>query len=209
VLRLLRPAESAARRLVIVAARGIVVELPAARPRKPKSKPTSAFLRKPGGTGILLPGGLPPQADLSRPVRRAALPLCDPPRRLARCRRRPVASGIPRISVPGMDAPFPVPVRRPLSPFDPIDAMRLALRLAALASALDDLPGHARRFARWRSRRDRSLGRGRAGRPWPLKPGRPPGQFPGNSRRSAHEVYGVLAELHWFAFEALEHPDTS
>ena len=36
VLSLLRPAEAAARRLIIVAARGIVVALPPARPRKPE-----------------------------------------------------------------------------------------------------------------------------------------------------------------------------
>jgi hypothetical protein len=37
-VRLLRPAESAARRLIIAAARGIVVVLPPLRPRKPKPK---------------------------------------------------------------------------------------------------------------------------------------------------------------------------
>ncbi|MFI0844551.1 hypothetical protein ACH196_11170, partial [Mesorhizobium sp. IMUNJ23232] len=36
ILRLLRPAESAARRLIIATARGIVVTLPPFRPRKPK-----------------------------------------------------------------------------------------------------------------------------------------------------------------------------
>jgi hypothetical protein len=36
LLRLLRPAEAAARRLVIVATRGLVVTLPPPRPRKPK-----------------------------------------------------------------------------------------------------------------------------------------------------------------------------
>src|SRR5262245_37613025 len=63
VLRLLRPAEAAARRLVIVAARGLVVKLPPPRPRKPK--PT-AILRNGTGTGIrtgiLMPR--PPQASL-------------------------------------------------------------------------------------------------------------------------------------------------
>jgi hypothetical protein len=37
---------------------------------------------------------------------------------------------------------------------DPVDAARLALRLTALGSVLDDLPGQARRFARWRAARD-------------------------------------------------------
>src|SRR5918995_904680 len=53
ILRLLRPAESAARRLVIVMARGLAVTLAPPRPRKAKPAPT--FLRKPGGTGIHIP----------------------------------------------------------------------------------------------------------------------------------------------------------
>ena len=33
-----------------------------------------------------------------------------------------------------------------------INAARLALRLTTLAAALDDLPGQAKRFARWKAR---------------------------------------------------------
>jgi hypothetical protein len=67
-------------------------------------------------------------------------------------RRRPVSSGAPRIWAPGCRDPVAIPARKPSMPDDPIDATRLGLRLAALASALDDLPKHAVRFARWRSR---------------------------------------------------------
>ena len=116
---------------------------------------------------------------------------------------------MPRISLPGITQPFPI---RLLSPDDPVDAARLALRLAALASALDDLPGQARRFARWRARRDaaNSLARqgrhtGRAGRAWPLRPGRPPG----SRRKPVHEVHEVLDVVHGLAFWALNSPDTS
>ncbi|MDQ6437832.1 hypothetical protein RB623_27580, partial [Mesorhizobium sp. LHD-90] len=48
ILRLLRPAESAARRLIIAAARGIVVTLPPFRPRKPKPGTNEAVLRSLG-----------------------------------------------------------------------------------------------------------------------------------------------------------------
>ena len=152
VLSLLRPAEAAARRLIIVAARGIVVALPPASPRKPR--PTSTILRNGIGTGIVMPRGFRPSAG-PQPRRRArlALPLFDPlPRWNAR--KRPAASGFPRISIPGLTQPFPVP--RAPSPDDPIDAARLALRLGALGRALDDLPREARRFARWKARRDRA-----------------------------------------------------
>ena len=66
VLRLLRPAESAARRLIIVAARGLVVTLP--RPRK--SLPMHAVLRSLGIAVVVSP------ADLARiaAARRARAP---------------------------------------------------------------------------------------------------------------------------------------
>ncbi|MCV0397145.1 MAG: hypothetical protein K5878_17455, partial [Rhizobiaceae bacterium] len=67
-------------------------------------------------------------------------------------RPRVAARSVPRILCPGVIEPFRLPP--PLSRDDPIDAARLALRLAALAAALDDLPGQARRFARWKANRD-------------------------------------------------------
>jgi hypothetical protein len=230
VLRLLRPAEAAARRLVIVMARGLVVKLPPARLSKPQPRP--AILHNRLGTGILMPRGFRPEPGLPAPARRAVSPaLLDPlPRR--RTFGRPAASGIPRISFPGLVAPHPVVVRRPPSPDDPVDAARLALRLEALASALDDLPGQARRFARWRARRDaagaqdrnrdaagaqdrnrdaaNALARqgrhtGRARRVWPLRPGRPPG----GRLRPTHEVHEILRDLQWFAGKAMERTDTS
>jgi hypothetical protein len=210
ILRLLRPAESAVRRLIIVMARGLVVTLPPPRPRK--AKPAPIFLSKPGGTGIYLPPG----ADVSgfpSPLRggirgggRAAgtpsLALLDPLRRSFRL-RRPVANGVPRISLPGVTAPFPVTPRRPPAPDDLLDATRLALRLRALGAALDDLPGQAMRFARWKAARKAA----RTRRIWPLRPGRPPGQRP--ARRPAHEVHEILKDLHGLAFDVLDNPDTS
>ncbi len=129
ILGLLRPAEAAARRLIIVAARGLVVPPP--RPRQATIHGRTGRARMP------LRNGVP------------SLPLFD---RLSPWRARaarPARAGVPRISVPGFSEPFPI--RLP-SEDDAIDASRLALRLQALSAALDDLPGHARRFARWRAR---------------------------------------------------------
>jgi hypothetical protein len=202
VLRLLRPAESAARRLIVVAARGLVVTLPPPRPRRQKPRPT--ILRGGIGTGIVMPAG----AFSSRAgvraggaaARKLSLPLLDPLRRVRR--RGTAAPGVPRISLPGVTAPFPVAPRRPPAQDDRVDVTRLALRLAALGAALDDLPGQARRFARWKAGARRARRRA-----WPLRPGRPPGQRP--ARRRAHEVHDILNDLHGLAFDALEHPDTS
>ncbi len=131
VLGLLRPAEAATRRLIIVAARGLAVALPPLRQRKP------AVPRKAGRAGV--PRDLTPRIP--------ALPLFDRLSPWTSRVRRSARRGVPRISVPGYSEPFPV--RLP-SAGDPIDAARLASRLQALAAALDDLPGQAKRFARWR-----------------------------------------------------------
>lgn len=200
-LSLLRPAEAAARRLIIVAARDIVVALPTARPRKPK--PASTILRNGVGTGIVMPRGFRPGTGAPAP-RSLALPLFDPLPRW-RANPRPGASGLPRISIPGLTQRFPVP--RAPSRDDPIDATRLVLRLGALARALDDLPAQARRFARWRDR-------GRAHRVTPLRPGRPPGgrlsryDPDAKRRKNIRDVDEILAHTHALASYTLR-PDTS
>ena len=199
ILRLLRPAESAVRRLVIVMARGLVVTLPPPRPRKAKPRPT--ILCNGIGTGILMPSDSMPAA---RPgPRTLALPLLDPLNPFRPRPKRPAANGAPRISMPGIAAPSPITPRRPPSPDDPLSATRLALRFQALGAALDDLPRQAKRFARWKARKHA----GRTRRVWPLRPGRPPGQRPASRR--THEVYEILNDLHGLAFDVLEHPDTS
>ena len=195
ILRLLRAAESAVRRLVIVMARGVTL----APPRQRAASPRPAMLRDPLGTGIFVP----PRA---RPALRPrpgtlSLPLLDPLRPFRAS--RPVATSIPRISVPGVTAPSLITPRQPPAPDDPLDATRLALRLRALGAALDDLPAQARRFARWRALKQA----GRTRRAWPLRPGRAPGQRPAGRRR--HVVYDILTDLQGLALEALAHPDTS
>ncbi len=212
LLRLLRPAEAAARRLIIVAARGLV--LPPPRPHKP----TPAVSRK-AGRAATSPQNLAPRG---RP-----LPLLDRLSPWNRRVRRSATAGVPRISVPGYSEPFPIRVP---SAGDPIDATRLASRLQTLAAALDDLPGQAKRFARWRARAmppqsppppcGEGLGVGvrlrprrvssvttppRSRRVWPLRPGRPPGW----RRKPFHEVHEVLDVVHGLAHWVLTSPDTS
>ncbi len=225
VLRLLRPAEAAARRLVIIAARDLVPPPP--RPRKAKPRSTPIFVRTHADTSMLVPRYLLPQAASVPPrptPRTLALPLLD---RFPRwdTRRRPAMRGVPRISIPGVTDRVPVPP--PPTPDDLIDATHLALRLGALRRALDDLPREAWRFALWRARRDaaaaqikrtldaagvqldpRLYGAGarnrkaarRFRRIEPLRPGCPPG----SCKRSRHEVHEVLKDLQHFACQALE-----
>jgi len=206
VLRLLRPAEAAARRLVLIVARDMEVVLP--EPRERPRRPASIILRGRTGTGIILPGGFRPA--VSAPPQRLRLALLDPlpdPSRL-RVRRDPRAV-VPRISFPGLTTPVPIKPWRAPSPDDPVDATRLDLRLAALARALDDLPGEARRLARWRARRDRARKAGRRHRLSELRPGRAYAIHRRGSRRRRHDVDEVLSDLHYFAWEAQERRDTS
>lgn len=237
VLGLLRPAESAARRLIVAAARGLVVVLPPRKPAPasmPKVPPIEPVLRSLGIAVVARPADLARAAAESRAAaaramagpRGLCLPLFDPPRRPFRRRRRcapPHAA--PRILFPGLAEPFRLPP--PPSPRDPIDATRLGLRLAALGRALDDLPGQARRFARWRCRAE-ARARNEAARAAldpailprrvrlsPLRGGRPPGgrltrYEPSAARaRGIREVDEILAHAHALALEALEPPDTS
>jgi hypothetical protein len=179
VLRLLRPAESAVRRLIVIAARNVMVKLAPARPM-PKGK-------------VIGKGGN------SRP----SFQLFDPRKNFNRSRRRAFSRIGPRIHVFPYDSlrPAAPPATAPPPPDGLVDAARLSRRLHALKLALNDLPRQARRLARWRLRRDKAINPKFKS---PLRPGRPPG----HRRKPTHEVDEVLIECHGLAWDALK-PDTS
>ncbi|MDP1702853.1 MAG: hypothetical protein Q8L53_18085 [Aestuariivirga sp.] len=190
VLRVLRPAESAVRRLIVVAARGLAV------------KPAASRLRpvvpvKPGK------GGSP---------RVASFQLFDPQPRIMPPRRKHRPRSGPRIHMFNADGELvtiwppprpakPAPPARPASPDGLVNARRLIRRLEALEAALADLPRQAMRLARWRMRQERSENPSFRS---PLRPGRPPG----HRKRDTHEVDELLSECSWLAHEATRH-DTS
>ncbi|APH70882.1 hypothetical protein [Aquibium oceanicum] len=207
VLRLLRPAEAAARRLIVIAARGIV--LPPLPPR-PEEPAPDILRRGSAATGAVWTGIRVGQLGLANlappPARRKRnpfrpLPLVDTLRGLPRPGRRSSANGVPRIGL-GPRSSFPGP---PPSAWDPIDATRLSLRISAIAEVLDDLPRHALRLARWHQRGAAARACGKLHRFSPLRPGRPPGW----TCRPAHEVHLVGNEVHGLALMAQERPDTS
>ena len=176
VLRVLYPAESAVRRLIVVVARGLVGELPVRRP-----VPAGLKLLKRQGTG------------------RVSFQLCDVRRSFAAESRRPGPRIEPRIHAFSNGQLVTILGR---SPFDPlpqpdnaINVVRLCRRLSAIKSALENLPREAKRLARWRARM--------AAKPpekfrKPLRLGRPPG----HRKESLHEVDEVLKDCHWLAWEA-------
>jgi len=187
VLRVLRPAESAVRRLIVIAARGLVVKLAPSRPM-PKGQ-------------VIGKGGAP---------RSSSFKLFDTRKDFPGLRQRRVKySKHPhRILFFGEGSrvdslwPAPPPVAVPTLPPDGlVNAERISRRLQALKLALEDLPCQARRMARWRMRRETTKTPTFTS---PLRPGPPPGY----RRRPTHEVDEVLANCHWLAWEALK-PDTS
>ena len=184
VLRVLRPAESAMRRLIVIAARGLVV----------KPAPSRPMPAGPIGKGG---GRLRPSFQLFDPRKSFALP-----------RRRTATRFAPRIHFFGSDptvaalwAARPPAAEPPPPPDGLVGAARLSRRLQALKLALDVLPRQTRRLARWRLRRENAKSpKFRS----PLRPGHPPGY----RRKPVHEVDEVLIECHGLACDAMR-PDTS
>jgi hypothetical protein len=183
IVSVLRPAESAVRRLIVIAARGL-----AAKPVQVSPMPK----------GLALAGG----------GQRLSFPLFDPRKRFDSERRRSATGAVPRIHFFGGD-PRVAALRASANPAADvpsaedgrIDSRRLALRLAAVKRALDELPGQARRLVRLQARRER---RPSAKFTSPLRPGPPPG----HRKVPVHEVDRVLIDCHGLAFDALK-PDTS
>ena len=181
-LRLLGPAESAVRRLIVVAALGLVVKL------------------------------APPRPMLVRPVskgkpRGISFQLFDPRKNFNR-RRRKGKKLTPRIHFFSCDPTVAAiwQSQRPSPPPAPppdglINSARLTRRLQAITSALENLPRQALRLARRRLRREKVQSLKFKS---PLRPGPPPG----HRRKKTHEVDELLTECHALACYAMK-PDTS
>ena len=183
VLRVLRPAESAVRRLIVVAARGVMMKVAPSRPM-----PKGHKIGKGGGSRL------------------TSFRLYDMRKYFPELSQRRIkyTKNPPRIHVYPYDSwrPLPEPAIVPPPPVDGlVNAKRLSRRLQALKLALDDLPRQARRMARWRVRRENMKNPKFKS---PLRPGPPPG----HRKKPIHQVDDLLTECHWLAWEAMK-PDTS
>lgn len=181
ILRILRPAELAARRLIVIVAAALKQRNRSAL--KP-GRPLPDFSRLHAGTS-------------DRPP---VFPLFDQPWSLTAHRKRRGSGGVPRLWMPGMDTPSGLhpatacPQARPEA-----GAAPLRRRIAALQHALETLPMQARRLQRLMRQRDRAVekkakaGRlpGTAANPLPLGPLRP-GRPPGHRERARNEADHIL-----------------
>jgi hypothetical protein len=203
VLTQLRAAESAARRLIMVAARNIVAE---PKPR-PASRPATETSAKPKDEapkeGSPEPGTKP--KTRRRPLFKLFEPLLDPDRTFLRRfkkkrRARPPLQiidvgpdpRIPLFLVFRKAEPPPAPDAKEKLDDGMVDAARLIRRLQALLDALQNIPLQAQRYARWRDTpfEDRHPQRDSF-----LRPGRPPGF----RRRPKYDVDRILRECDWLA----------
>jgi hypothetical protein len=208
ILLILRPAESAVRRLIIIAAYGLILAPRASRP---------------------FPGNIP--VGTGQP-RLPAFQLIDPLKRFSpaltlaeNCEHNDFwtededdeeaedwsddggQNTLPRISLPGYFEPVFAPPAEPLDQAF-INAAHIGRRLAALKRALENLPREARRLARWQAKRSLVLANQSGAKPIRLSPNRP-GRPPGFRLKPTHEVDSILRECHGLMLDRFAAPDTS
>ncbi len=177
-LRILRPTESALRRLIVIMAQDVKVTL-----RVPRPMPTGLRFSN---------AGTKPTAfalfDARKRFRKNAVTKTD-------------ATGGPRILVFGSGPLIPTPQKQTKSatPSANLTAASLCRRFAALKLALETLPQQAKRLARWRLRRKLMKNPKFTS---PLRPGPPPG----HQRRPLLAVDHVLSACHGLAFDARAQP---
>ena len=184
VARVLRPAESAARRLIVTLARITNLKAP---PRQ--SRPAPAGLVR-----------------AAQGRQRLSFQLFDPRRRFFRPRDQAQTRPAPRVSFFGPGEVHRVSWGREKPPKpDTSDGLEtsanLLRRLGALKAALDDLPRQARRLVRALARRENVP---RLKLKMPLRPGRAPGL----RQKPRLDIDRVLHQCDWLARNALA-PDTS
>jgi hypothetical protein len=190
VLRVLRPAESAMRRLIVIAARGVVAKVAPSRPM-----PKGTLIGKGSGQSRFSFQLFDRRKDFPELRQRRVKYAKNPP-------RIHFFGPDPRVAAlwPSPQPPQPAPAPTP-PPYGLVNAERLSRRLQALKLALDDLPRQARRLARWRVRREAAKTPKFKS---PLRPGPPPG----HRKRQIHPIDEILADCHAIAWDAMR-TDTS
>lgn len=189
ILRVLRPAESALRRMIVIAARDVKVE-----PSSPKADLSQSVA-----------GKITAKTFTPGRTSRLAFQLFDPRKRFGQ-RRIEYTSLNPRVFFIAAGPPFS-PLSQHLAsgpgtlpepePENQTGARRLCLRLKALSAALEDVPRQAKRLVRLRALREH-----KKSIISPLRLGKPPG----HRNIPVDEVDLVLAECHDFAIAVLTAP---
>ncbi len=178
ILLILRPAESAIRRLIVIAARGIVIKF---RPARPLPAGLASFASRTGSHT--------PSFQLIEPLKHFDQDAWE---------NELNAAGAMHEVLPFNAAEA---YHQATLSAQPINATLLFNRLRAMRHALNDLPRQARRLARWKARRDEILSSKAPCKPTRISPFRP-GPPPGYRRKDIHPVDSILKDVHYFAVEA-------
>jgi hypothetical protein len=179
--RILHPAESAVRRLLVIMAKGLIV--------------TDA-LPRPMPKGLVIAGTA---------KGRASFQLFDSRKTFGDPDDMPTAIIGPRIRFAHAFSPRELFLAKFVKPkvntCSEAETLHLRQRLTLLARALEQLPREARRMARWQKRRAKMQNP-----PFicPMRPGQPPG----HQQKPREEIDDVLRECHTLAWMALQE-DTS
>ena len=184
IMLVLRPAESCVRRLILIAAHGLVL-----MPRTPRD-----FV-------ILGPRPEAPVSTMpSSVIPTRAFKLFDP---LKNFDPESIWDAEPTWeSGVGLTANHSISILASEEP--PLDATHLGQRLNVLLRALDTIPAQARRLVRYYAKRDAALKASKPTRMSPMRPGLPPGW----RERKIHEIDDVLRECHGLAHYRLNELDT-
>ncbi len=189
IVRVLRPAESAVRRLIVV-----LVTITGLKAPPPRAQSQSRSI----------PEGV---ASKGTGKKSQSFPLFDPRQRFWRQRpAKKTPAALPRIislTDEGLrrlkeSLNAPAPADKKAGDISPINLLQ---RLEAVAGALNDLPHQAKRLVRAMARRE-NIPKLKLRKP--LRPGRPPG----HRQKPRLEVDNVLRDCEWLARNALP-PDTS
>ena len=182
IMLVLRPAESAVRRLIVIAAHGLVM-----KPQPPRS--------------VVILGHWPenPVSAMYPEIGRSrAFKLFDP---LKSFDPESIWDNQPAWES-GYDLTANHSWHDATLDYTHINATHIGQRLNALMRALDNLPRQARRLIRWQAKRDAALKAHRPTRMSPMRPGLPPGW----RERRIHEIDEVLKECHGLANDRLNAP---
>jgi hypothetical protein len=180
-LHILRPAEAAVRRLIMMAAHEMEL-------RGFNLSPPGRGVGKADGEGIFRR-----QTGVETGWAKPSFTLIDP--------LKPFSEESPDYSEfgPSFDD------EQSSSNHTPTPATGLGRRLLALKRALDNIDKQARRLTRWYAMRDLALKQNHPHRLSPLRPGFPPGY----RRKPIHEIEHVLLDCHSLAQYARERRDSS
>ena len=195
ILLVLRPAESAARRLIFIEARKLDMPEYTAPPKREKSKTKASGQKR---------GKRKPRFRLIDP--RKFLEELYPNRRKSKPKRKPATEPQILVRIAGFDGepdfemwsdPKPAP-----TPDDLINGTAILRRMEALKDALEDIPKQAKRMVREMAKRKKAPPGIK--RVPPLRYGFPPGY----RKKQIHEVDDILHECSYLA-RLNPAPDTS